>query len=844
LKYTILIIFIFTIVLNAQTGSITGRVTENARSGIPGVNILVEGTTLGAVSDEEGKYSIRSIPSGTYRIRFSSVGYETRSLDANISQGKTLQLDVRLNSTVIEVEEVQVLGQSSQAQSDTRVSVIDLKPENARILPGAVQDVLRTLQSLPGVLAPSDFTSQLVIRGSGPDQNLIIMDDVEIFSPYRLYGVISMFNPEAVSDINLITGGFPANYGDRLSAVLDVTNREGTRNKYFTGNINASIVSANLILEGKNPFNIRGSWLFNSRRTYYDLIIEPFVKKAKLVDQNTAFPNFHDLQAKLVFGPFNGHKFLLNGIYSRDGVDIVSGSDRPTPDSISVQDLSKNDLAAFAWHYSPSKNLFNKLIFSWYRNSGDAELDAEILDPTLNREQFEDAVPDTLSSYLLGFGFTSEYAYRKYSIDDKLVYHWGDHQFEAGLGVDFMRTLLSMNFELSPELKAIVASNPNFRAILNDVRDVRDYSRYRTYIHNNFKIGGRLYLQPGIRMDYYNILKKAYVAPRFGLSYALDDLTTIRLVYGNYFQSPGYEKLRDANILFDLNEQNTRNLNAETASHYVFSLDRWVNEEWKIKLETYYKKFDDLIVQKRVIGDRYFTEQVPGKDLRYTDAWTRPVPVPDDSITQIPVNNSYGEAYGFEFLLEKKNLVGKNILSGWISYALAYATRLEDGLELPFRFDQRHTLNFVMEYQASSWFNVGIRFQYGSGFPFTEPVGIKPRINLVDTNLDGIPESAEIASRRNSSGNNSGKVIYDIDYGPKENRFRSRRPDYHRLDLRFTAVTNFWNLDWNFYLDVINIYNRTNVINYDYFVTEDLTLDKKATGMFPILPTLGFIVKF
>ncbi len=101
-----------------------------------------------------------------------------------------------------------------------------------------------------------------------------------------------MFNPDAVEDVSLISGGFPAKYGDRLSAVLDVTNREGSKTKSITGSINASIVQANLVLEGKNPFSLKGGWLFNSRRTYYDLIIEPFVKSAGLVDDNTSFPKF------------------------------------------------------------------------------------------------------------------------------------------------------------------------------------------------------------------------------------------------------------------------------------------------------------------------------------------------------------------------------------------------------------------------------------------------------------------------------------------------------------------------------------------------------------------------
>ena len=281
----IILLLLTSLKIAAQTGGVKGRVTSGGEI-LPGVNILVVGTSFGAVSDIEGNYIIRNLPAAETTLRFSAVGFETRFFDIEIISNRILELNVDLDQKIIEVDEVQVIDSEIQKQSDTRTSLIDLKPEQARVLPGAVTDVFRTLQSLPGVLAPNDFSSQLVIRGSGPDQNLIIMDDVEVFNPYRLYGVISMFNPEAVSDVNLITGGFPAKYGDRLSAVLDVTNKQGTTAKSFSGNLNASIVAANLVLEGKNPFNIPGSWLINSRRTYYDLIIEPFVKNSGLVDEN------------------------------------------------------------------------------------------------------------------------------------------------------------------------------------------------------------------------------------------------------------------------------------------------------------------------------------------------------------------------------------------------------------------------------------------------------------------------------------------------------------------------------------------------------------------------------
>ena len=258
LKLFLLSIFISGISFS-QTGSLKGKVTDGD-SPIQFVNIIILDTGLGVGSDINGEYAIREIPAGNYKVRFTAVGWETQFFDITIVADRTVELNVLLIEQAIEVGTVEVTGSHIQDKRDTRTSLIDLEPRNAKVLPGAGEDVFRTLQSLPGVLAPNDFSSQLIVRGSGPDQNLIIIDDVEVFNPYRLYGVVSMFNPDAVSDVNLVTGGFPAKYGDRLSAVLDVTNREGMTSKGFGGSLNASIVSANLVLEGRNPFGLRGSF--------------------------------------------------------------------------------------------------------------------------------------------------------------------------------------------------------------------------------------------------------------------------------------------------------------------------------------------------------------------------------------------------------------------------------------------------------------------------------------------------------------------------------------------------------------------------------------------------------
>ena len=838
----ILFSLLIVVPLFGQTGNLKGIVTDGENP-IPLANVIIINTSFGAGTDEDGKYRINQIPVGNYQARFTSIGHETKVLDISITTNKTLELNVVLRESAIEVEAVEVTGKKHQDQRDTRTSLIDLNPRDAKVLPGAVEDVFRTLQSLPGVLAPNDFSSQLIVRGSGPDQNLIVLDDIEVFNPYRLYGVVSMFNPDAVSDVNLISGGFPAKYGDRLSAVLDVTNREGNPSHNLIGSLNASIVSANLVLEGKNPFNLHGSWLVNSRRTYYDLVIEPFVKNAGLVDDNTSFPNFYDFQTKLVIGPYNGHKILFDGIISRDGVDVVSGKERNTPDSIGIYNVTRNDLAGIAWHYSPNKNFMNKFIVSYYKNNGTTDFESEVLDPSLNRNSFENSIPDTLAPYLLNFNFNGIFSYYKYSIGDKLTLISGNHIFDAGAGVDFLESVIDFNFDLDPELKAIFAANPQFRAVLSSLKDIKYYNRYHAYVQDNYKLTSRFFFQPSLRLDYYDILDKVYLAPRVSFSYALDEITTLRAMWGLYFQSPGYEKLRDGGVLYDLSNKYTHQLTAERATHYVIGIERWLSSEWNIKLEGYYKDFGNLYEQKVVQGGRYFTEPIPGKDQRYPSGWTLPAIVKGDSVTQIPVDGSYGEAYGLEFFLGKKNILPDSKLSGWISYSLAFADRVQNGVKYPFRFDQRNTLNVVLDYRINDWLEFGLRWQYGSGFPYSEPQRIKPRIIFADMNLDGTPETPVIATRKGTENSNGEKqIIYDVYFGNR--KLNARKPEYHRLDVRVNFSADYWNLDWVFYLDVINIYNHSNVIGYDYYITDNLTLGRDATTMFPIIPTLGFSVKF
>lgn len=842
IKLILYIFFFSAIVYSQNLGVIKGTITKPDGTLLEGAVLILKSESLnetGAETDSKGNFIIENIEPGKYFLAAELVGYKSAERkNINVRAGDTLTIDILLDDESYTTEEIDVVSDRfRQAQNDMRTSLLNLSPKTTRVIPGVGEDVLRSLQTLPGVSAPNDFSSQLIVRGSGPDQNLIVMDNIEIFNPYRLYGVFSMFNPETLEDINLITGGFPSKYGDRLSAVLDVSNREGSKTKYFTGQSNINIANANLVFSGKMPFNnFPGSWIVSTRRSYYDLILGPFAKNAGLIDESASFPSFDDIQGKVTFGPFRNHKFIVNGIYSRDGVNIIPGESKELQDSISVRDQSSNDVLGFAWHYAPTTKFLTKTTFSWYRNKGDAQFGGELLDPVLDRESYTPEIRDSLKALglYLGIGFKSKYTFRKYSVKNSTIFLSKNHKTEIGGGIDILRTDLEFSLELDDRLKAIAQGNPNFSAISNGQLDGKDYYRANLYVQDRIKISKKLFTQFGARFDYFAINKKAYLSPRFNISYAPDKVTTLRAGTGLYYQSPGYEKLIDAQIFFDLTEEKAKKLEAERSIHYILGAERWFSNDILARVEGYYKQFSNLIVQEKLTGYRYeFYRYNPYNNdpeyLRDPDNWYRSSgKLPYDSLTATPVNGARGYSYGFELYLEKKAVNPNTKLSGWISYSLSFANRNRDGLVTPFRYDQRHSVNVVANYRLLPWLELGARFNFSSNFPVTLPKGIRPRV---------VNDSLAVLPILNI-------VQFDFDFGGEENKFADKKPVYHRLDLRATAYTKFWGVDWGFYLDVVNVYNRQNVIGYDFFIDDNLQVKLKSVGQFPILPTIGVNARF
>jgi len=258
---SLILLITATIAVGRTTGTINGFV-RNADDGesLPYANVFLQDTDLGAMTNEKGYYVIHHIPPGSYTLVFSMIGFKKIEKKVTIAPGQQLTVDAALQINVIEMNEIVKTAARERFEREVEISTTSLNARQITSVPMLAEaDLFRTLQLLPGVVSRSDFSSQLYVRGGSPDQNLVLLDGVTVYNPFHLGGVFSTFNVDAIKDVEFMTGGFPAEYGGRLSSVLKITNREGNSRR-FAGKGNISLLSAKSTIEGPIP---RGSFLLS-----------------------------------------------------------------------------------------------------------------------------------------------------------------------------------------------------------------------------------------------------------------------------------------------------------------------------------------------------------------------------------------------------------------------------------------------------------------------------------------------------------------------------------------------------------------------------------------------------
>ena len=332
-KNTIFIrlLFLFSLSGLLFSQSINGFVREES-SGEPisYANIFLENTSLGAATNRDGYFVISDIPLGSYTLNASMIGYGIFKKEITINDSGSIRLTIFLDQEVIETSEIIVTAERQKFERSIESSQISLDLREINSAPAFIEpDVFRTLQMLPGVQTSSDFSSALYVRGSTPDQNLIMLDGITVYNPYHLGGIFSTFNTDAIKEADFHAGGFPARYGGRMGAILNIINREGNVNQ-IKGMSNISLISSKLLLEGPMPSykGMRGSWMISGRRTYFDRVIDalkiPIGKKADGSNEYFQFPYyFYDYQIKANLDINEDHRLTYTRFY---GDDILNWS--------------------------------------------------------------------------------------------------------------------------------------------------------------------------------------------------------------------------------------------------------------------------------------------------------------------------------------------------------------------------------------------------------------------------------------------------------------------------------------------------------------------------------------
>lgn len=509
-----------------------------------GATVQLVETRQGAVSNKSGYYALSEIKPGKYKVVFSFLGYEKKEMAIQLAKQESRRIDIELSSETLELDEVVVESNRMDDKRQISVSRINIPIRQInRLRVGGEADVFRSLQYLPGVLSSSQISSGLYIRGGSPDQTLVLLDGSSVYNPSHLFGFFSTFNPDAIKDVDLIKGGYPAEYGGRLSAVLDLVQKDGNRNE-FGGTASLGLISSRLSAQG--PVG-EGSWFFGIRRTYIDVLTN------LLETDEDPLPNyfFYDINGKISQDFGTSDKVFLSGFTSEDALDIDNRAGFAGSIGIS------NSLASSRWTHLFSDNLFSVFNFSWsrYRNSF-----------STSNSGFETEIENVIQDYTL-----------------KGNLEWfasSDWTIKSGFEINHYVLNYYQNFSGDAD-----SSSSSSGAVTNI--EASDYTS-AGFVQSNYQFSNLFSLQTGLRVNYYDLRGLVKLDPRIAARYQLQDFIALKAAFGVYHQYFRLAALPDFSF-FDTWMPTDSTVDPSRAIHYVLGVETQPYDGVDFNVEVYYK---------------------------------------------------------------------------------------------------------------------------------------------------------------------------------------------------------------------------------------------------------------
>lgn len=783
-------------------------------------NAAVVANGKAAVTDKEGRFSL-SLPAGKAMVEVTAEGFFLLATTVDLSEHDVLDAQFTLAPNASFQSSVNVVGTAPTVSP----AATPVAPQDVLKTAGSLDNVFRTLQTLPGVAATQEFSSRLTVRGGAPDQNLTVMDGVEIHDPYRLFGLTSAFNPETIRRFELATSGFSAKYGDRLSSLLLIENRDGDASRRFGGTASLSVTDANIVTEGRWKDGARGSWLLTGRRTYYDWVA------ARITKQD--FPGFNDVQGKGVWEWGAGRRLTVFGLRSRQTAALTIDEDNAQGEFNNTTD---NDLAWTRFDTPLGVRGHSTTVAGYSKTR--ATLGVSALFENRSRRS---NTPDELFG-TSNVAFTQVLEVRDRSLRQEAAWSFGAHTIDIGGELHHLTTRLTYVISGDRNPAAANGSSVQGGAGLPDRLDSRRTStRAGVWLIDTWRAGTRANIEGGIRIDRIGLNRETTVSPRLAASFTLSPSLSMRASVGRYTQSPGYEKSAQSDYVLDLSAVPSTSLKSERATLFSVSVERALASGVTARAEVYYKRLTDVLIG-RLETDAARAARIATYDFPASLSASIPT---DAIITTVPTNDGRGRSYGFDVLLSRMTAPVGARLRGWISYTWGRAEREAYGLTYPFEYDRRQAVSAVMTYRLSDRWELASTVRWASGFPRTAALGVRVAgaADTADADRDG--NTTELRPLRDAAG----RLVYQVNFGGISNLNTSRLPDFARADLRATWKPRGADGRWEFYVEVINVLNRKNAGQLRAELAYDPSSDRpkiveKPDQSVPRLPTIGLRWRF
>ncbi|QMU27797.1 TonB-dependent receptor [Adhaeribacter radiodurans] len=669
MRLTIYLSLIFTLFLgcsvsivaqNQYTISGTLRAADTGEILI-GASAFITGTTIGATTNTHGFYSFRVTP-GTYTVQFSYVGYET--ITRQITLSRNLRLNMSLPLAGNQLKEVVIEGGSLREKfAGAQMSIEQLTAREAKLLPalfGEV-DILKTLQLKPGVQSGGEGTSGLYVRGGGPDQNLFLLDDATVYNASHLFGFFSVFNSDAVRSVDLYKGGFPAQFGGRLSSVVDVKLREGDTKKFgATGGI--GLIASRLTLEGPIKKG-KSSFIVSGRRTYADVFTRMANRANKDKEDYNPIPDyyFYDLNAKANFNLGPKDNLYLSGYLGNDIFGFRNSG-------FKFDFGWGNKVASLRWNHAFNSNLF--------------------VNTTLSTSSYKYTITNKLDI----FSFNLRSDIQDYTLKTDLDYLPGNaHKLKLGAHYTYHKFLVG-RFQAGAEDNSFsLGAGSRYRG-----------GEYGIYVADDWQPTPAWSFQYGVRLSGFLNQGTSFAAlePRAAVRYSLTENTALKASFTSMRQYIHLVSNSGASLPTDIWYPSNSTVKPQRSTQVALGWSHlFKGGEYLFTHELYYKWMKNQIDFKD--GAQLFVNDNLDKEFLF----------------------GRGDSYGSEFYLEKKTGRTTGWLGYTLSWSNRKFAEINNGKRFPTRADRRHDITAVIMHQLAKRWQITGTWVYGTGSAYSLPVG-------------------------------------------------------------------------------------------------------------------------